>query len=317
MTRHEIAAAPETVHWGYFDASLRSVAVIDPGDTITIGTVSGAPIDLPPAGIGTVRENLKAIQTSVQPELGPHILTGPVAIRGAEPCDALRIEVLSVEPADDWGFNVIKPGLGTLPEDFPYERRVHFEIDRASGAVKTPWNITLHARPFFGVMGVAPAAKAGRVSSVAPGSFGGNIDNKELTPGAVLFLPVAVPGALFSVGDGHALQGDGEVCLSAVETGLTGTFRIDLVKAAHLDAPLAETPSHFIAMAFDEDLDEAARVALRRMIALISQKTGLSQDAAYRLCSLAADLRVTQLVNRKKGIHVMLPRALIEDTASR
>jgi acetamidase/formamidase len=315
MTRHVIAATPKTVHWGFFDATLAPVAIIEPGGTVEIGTVSGAPADLPPGAEFTVRENLRAIHAAVQPELGPHILTGPVAVRGAVPGDALRIEILDIALADDWGFNLIKPGMGTLPEDFPYERREHLAIDRTLGRVGTPWGITLPAQPFFGVMGTAPAASAGRITSVVPGSFGGNIDNKELTPGSVLFLPVAVPGALFSAGDGHAAQGDGEVCLTAVETGLTGTFRIGLIKAAHLEAPVAETGSHFITMAFDEDLDEAARTALRRMIALISEKSGLAAEAAYRLCSLAADLHVTQLVNHKKGIHVLLPRGILENSA--
>jgi len=311
LVRHKISASPETVHWGFFDAALAPVAEIAPGDVIEIGTVSGAPADLPSGTRYTVRENLKAIHAAVQPELGPHILTGPIAVRGAEPGDALRVEILDVALADDWGFNLIRPEMGTLPEDFPYERRVHLGIDQTLRTVSTPWGITIPAQPFFGVMGTAPARAVGRITSVAPGTFGGNIDNKELVPGSVLLLPVAVPGALFSVGDGHAAQGDGEVCLTAVETGLTGSFRLDLIKNAQLPGPFAETPSHLIAMAFDEDLDQAAKIALRQMIALISQRTGLPAEAAYRLCSIAADLRVTQLVNRKKGIHVMLKHAIL------
>jgi acetamidase/formamidase len=312
MTHHKLEAGPGTVHWGFFDATLPPAAIIDPGDTIEIGTVSGAAADLPPEGHFTVRENHRAIHSAVKPELGPHILTGPVAIRGAEQGDVLKIEILEIGLADDWGWNLIRPDHGTLPEDFPYERREHLGIGRSSMQVETPWGLTLDAKPFFGVMGTAPAPEAGRITSVMPGPFGGNIDNKELVPGAVLHLPVFVPGALFSAGDGHALQGDGEVCLTAVETGLTGQFRISLEKGTVRDAPIAETPSHIITMAFDEDLDEAAKTALRRMIRHISHQTGLSMEAAYRLCSLAADLRVTQLVNRRKGIHVMLPRRLLD-----
>ena len=159
-------------------------------------------------------------------------------------------------------------------------------------------------------MGTAPAA-AGRITSVVPGSFGGNIDNKELVAGSVLDLPVAIAGGLLSVGDGHAAQGDGEVCLTAVETGLIGTLRIGLLKRAHLKAPVAQTPDHLIAMAFDEDLDVAASVALRRMIDLIIEQTSLSLEDAYRLCSLAGDLRITQVVNRKKGVHIMMPLRLL------
>jgi acetamidase/formamidase len=166
-------------------------------------------------------------------------------------------------------------------------------------------------------MGVAPPPEAGRVTSVIPGVFGGNIDNKELGPGAVLYLPVFNPGALLSFGDGHAAQGDGEVCLTAVETGLTGKFRVELIEKANLPGPHAETPTHLIAMAFDEDLNEAMRAALRALIAMIVDRTGLTRDEAYRLCSLAADLRITQVVNVKKGVHAMLPRQYLERPKAR
>jgi acetamidase/formamidase len=297
---------PGTVHWGYFDAGLTPVATIEPGDTVTINSVSGAPEQTPDRPGMTVRPELRAIQASVTPDLGPHILTGPIAVRGAMPGDALRVEILDVALADDWGFTLFKPGMGALPDDFQTERLSYIGIDIARATVSTPWGMTLPAAPFFGVMGVAPAPSTGRASSVMPSYFGGNLDNKELGAGAVLYLPVSVAGALFSCGDGHALQGDGEVCLTAVETGLTGTFRIDLVKDAQLDAPHAETKTHLIAMAFEEDLDEAARVALRRLIALIVARTTLTSEDAYQLCSLAADLHVTQLVNRSKGIHAMI-----------
>jgi acetamidase/formamidase len=147
-----------------------------------------------------------------------------------------------------------------------------------------------------------------------PSHFGGNIDNKELGAGCVLYLPVWAEGGLFSCGDGHAVQGDGEVCVTAVETGLTGTFKIDLVKNAQLEAPYAETKDHLISMAFDPDLDEAARIALRRMVSMIVARTTLTPDDAYMLCSLAADVRVTQLVNLDKGIHVMMPHAVLNQS---
>ena len=307
--RIELLPEPGTVHWGHFDAALAPVAEIAGGDTVVIHTVSGGRDDLPPADSGmTVRPEHRRIHGAVAPDLGPHIMTGPVAVRGAEPGDALRIEILDVALREDWGFNLIRPGAGALPDRFPDHRRIHLPIDRAAGTVLTPWGLEIPARPFFGVMGTAPPPHLGRLTSIVPGAFGGNIDNKELTAGSVLYLPVWTVGALFSAGDGHAAQGDGEVCLTAVETGLTGTFRIDLVKRAGLSFPRAETPGHLIAMGFDEDLDEAARMALIEMIGLITERTSLAEEDAYRLCSLAADLRVTQLVNRRKGIHAMLGR---------
>lgn len=307
-----IKPTPQTVHWGYFDAKQAPIATIAPGETVIMTSVSGTRDHLPTDASMTPRPELLDIIDKVTPDLGPHILTGPVAVRGAEPGDALRIEIQDVQLADDWGYMLFRPGMGTLPDDFDYFRRIHIGLDHANNIVKTPWGITLKAQPFFGVMGVAPKPEVGRASSTMPSHFGGNIDNKELGPGAVLYLPVAVEGALFSCGDGHATQGDGEVCLTAVETGLTGTFKFDVIKNAQLEAPYAETKTHLISMAFDEDLNEAARVALRRMIAMVVARTTLTADDAYMLCSLAGDMHVTQLVNRSKGIHVMMPFALLE-----
>jgi acetamidase/formamidase len=311
MAQHEIHPDPSTVHWGYFDATLPPVLAIDPGDTVILHSFSGGRDESPADAGFTVRPRQRAIQEQVVRQLGPHILTGPILVRGAEPGDALRIEILDMQLAEDWGYNSIRPNAGALPEDFPYSKLVHIRIDRAGRLLHMPWGMAVPARPFFGVIGTAPALAEGRITSVVPGSFGGNIDNKELGAGAVLYLPVAVPGGLLSAGDGHAAQGDGEVCLTAVETGLTGTLRIGLVKEARLEAPFAETPTHLIAMAFDEDLNEAVRIALRRMIAMIAARTGIAAEDAYRLCSIAADLHVTQVVNRKKGIHAMLPLSLL------
>ncbi|MES2029734.1 MAG: acetamidase/formamidase family protein [Pseudomonadota bacterium] len=306
-----IQPTPSTVHWGYFDATVKPIATIEPGEIIVMNSVSGANDHLPTDTGMTIRPELLAIGDALKPELGPHIMTGPVAVSGAMPGDALRVEILDVQLADDWGYMLFKPGMGTLPDDFDSFRRIHIGLDRATGAVKTPWGMTLQAAPFFGVMGVAPKPAAGRLSSTMPSHFGGNMDNKELGAGSTLYLPVWTEGGLFSCGDGHAVQGDGEVCVTAVETGLTGTFRIDLVKNAQLEAPYAETRDHLITMAFDPDLDEAARVALRRMIAMIVARTALTSEEAYFLCSLSADVRVTQLVNLDKGIHVMMPLAIL------
>jgi acetamidase/formamidase len=172
--------------------------------------------------------------------------------------------------------------------------------------------LKLEAAPFFGIIGVAPPPAMGRANSIVPRAFGGNIDNKHFGAGATVHLPVFNPGGLVSVGDGHALQGDGEVCLTAVETALAGTLRITLVKNIGIVRPWAETPSHVITMAFDPDLDVAAASALREMIALIERATGLSAADAYSLCSIAADMHVTQLVNLHKGIHVMLAKSALQ-----
>src|ERR1700750_76498 len=143
--------------------------------------------------------------------------------------------------------------------------------------------------------------------------MGGNLDNKELTPGAKLYLPVFVPGALFSCGDGHGAQGDGEVCVTAIETALQGTFEFIVRDDLRFTYPRAETPSHYITMGMDPALAQCAVMALRDMIRLTRERTTLSSEDAYTLCSLAADLRVTQTVNGSKGIHVMLAKSLLHD----
>jgi acetamidase/formamidase len=156
---------------------------------------------------------------------------------------------------------------------------------------------------------VAPPTNWGRLSSKEPRAFGGNMDNKELGVGSTVYFPVFVPGALFSAGDGHALQGDGEVCLTAIEAALTGTFEFHLRRDFKLKSPRAETPADWITMGFDEDLDDAAKAALRDMIVLIRDKTGLNAQDAYTLCSIAADLRVTQMVDGNKGIHCVIAKS--------
>lgn len=306
---HEIAPSARNVHWGYFDAALAPVVTIQPGETVVLHTLSGGMEDFPAkdAGFTVAPDHIETCRTAER-GAGPHLMTGPVAVVGAEPGDALKVEILDVKLRDDWGFNVIKPLGGVLRERYQEIRRIFLSIDRARGIIHTPWGLEIPAHPFFGIMGTAPPRSWGRQSSIVPRAFGGNIDNKELTAGAVLYLPVFERGGLFSAGDGHAAQGDGEVCLTAVETGLTGTFRIGLVKRAGLSMPRAETSTHFITMGFDDDLDDAARTALSDMIRLIGERSNLTEEDAYRLCSMVADLRVTQLVNQHKGIHAMLPR---------
>ena len=220
----------------------------------------------------------------------------------------LEVRIEAVTLRQDWGWTAIRPARGTLPEDFPTHRLAHSRIDISRQVAILPWGAEIALRPFFGIMGVAPRAERGRISSIEPFEHGGNIDLKELVPGSSLFLPVWAPGALFSVGDGHAVQGDGEVCLTALETALTGRFRFVLHKSRPLALPIAETPTALITMGFDPDLDVAAKIALRSMIAQIQLRAGLSAEDAYMLCSLAADLRVTQLVDGNKGIHAMLDR---------
>jgi acetamidase/formamidase len=313
MATHRLDAAPDTVHWGFFDAALKPLITVDSGDTVMFSTVSGQPTQVPKAGAGlTVPSALTAIHKSLQPKLGgPHILTGPVAVRGAKAGQVLEVRIKAIELHYDWGYNTIRPLAGALPDDFKEMRVIHIPLDKARMIGKLPWGLELPLKPFFGIMAVAPPKAWGAIPTQPPRKNGGNIDNKELTAGTTLYLPIHTDGALFSCGDGHGAQGDGEVCVNAIETGLIGTFELIVRDDMTLEWPMAETPTHVITMGFDPDLDDCVVIALRDMIKLICRRTNLSREDAYTLCSLAADLRVTQVVNGSKGIHVMLEKKLL------
>ena len=314
MAHHKIASAPDTVRFGIFDAAFSPILTIASGDTVVFECVSGGPEVMPPPELGLViPPQLLDIHAAKLERMGPHILTGPVAIAGAEPGDRLEVRIEAIEPAVDWGYCAVRPLAGTLPEDFPERYVSHIRVDRQSGTAKPDWGPTLPLAPFFGTMGVAPPPQYGRLSSKEPREHGGNMDNKELVAGSTLFLPVWVPGANFSVGDGHGRQGDGEVCVNALEMGLTGTLTFILHKKT--DAPFvwptAESPTHYITMGFNEDLDLAMKQALRGMITLITSRSALTRVQAYQFCSLAVDFRVTQTVNGEKGVHGMLAKGLL------
>ena len=310
MAHHELPSTPETVHWGYFEAARPPVLEVRSGDTVTIHCLSGEPKDLPGAPFEVMPDHREVLERCERGP-GPHFMTGPVFVTGAEPGDALEVRIRACELRQDWGWNLIQPLLGSLPEDFTELRRLHIPIDRAAMVAKLPWGTEVPLRPFFGVMGVAPPPNWGRISSIQPRAHGGNMDNKELVAGTTLYLPVFNPGALFSAGDGHAVQGDGEVCLTALETCMTGTFELIVRKDLALAMPRAETHAHYITMGMNEDLDDAAKQALREMIALIRERADLSAEDAYTLCSLMADLRITQLVDGNKGVHAMLPKTAL------
>ena len=305
---HTLDPTPQTVHWGHFDAAIPAVLQVDSGDTVVIDTYSGGYLEV--ADPSVFRPAHRLIADTVPQIMGPHILTGPVYVRGAEPGDTLEVRVLDIELTTDWGWNVIRPLRGALPEDFPYLSRRVIPIDRKAGVARLPWGVDVPLQPFFGIIGVAPPPVYGRVSSIEPREYGGNIDCKEFIAGTSLFLPVFVPGAHVSVGDGHAVQGDGEVCLTALETCLKGRFQF-IVHKKTLNFPRAITPTHYITLGMDVDLDDAAKQALRHMITWLTEIKGWSAEEAYVFCSLACDLHVTQLVDGNKGIHAMVSRKVL------
>jgi acetamidase/formamidase len=314
MKNHFLPASVATCHWGWFDARLAPVLRVASGDRLTIDSVSGGPDALPPAGFHVPPELLE-IHAHSPRNLPGHILTGPVHVEGAEPGDMLEVRIIDVKLRQDWGYNMIRPLAGTLPGEFDSSRLVNIPLDAERMTGLMPWGLQLPLHPFFGVMGVAPPFHWGRINTIVPRAHGGNLDNKELGPGSSLYLPVHVAGALFSCGDGHAAQGDGEVCTTAIETALRGEFELILHKrqgeAPALAYPRGETRTHWITMGMDPDLDQCLAIALRDMIALLGERGGLSREDAYMLCSLAVDFRVTQTVNTHRGVHAMLAKSLL------
>ena len=314
---YTLPATPSTVVWGYYSAQAKPVLKVHSGDTVRIQTASSCP---PPdrlevAGVrpSDIPQYLRDIQEKVT-DKGPggHILTGPVAIEEAEPGDVLEVQILKIDLDVPYSCNSFGPGRGFLPNDFPYSRLKIIPLDRERMIGQFAPGIKIPLHPFFGSMGVAPPTR-GRLNSGPPWMHAGNMDNKELVAGTTLYIPVHAKGALFEVGDGHAGQGNGEVDITAMETLLTGAFRFVVHKDDHLLWPRAETPTHYIAMGFDEDLKTATEMAVRNMIDFLVTKKHLSRDDAYMLSSVAVDLDITQLVDGKSGVHAMCPKSIFEN----
>ena len=218
--------------------------------------------------------------------------------------DASLKPVLTVNSGD-----IVK--LETATGNPRYFERLGVPKEKIPAELYDP-GVVVPLKPFWGVIGVAPPPSMGRVPSGPPGIFGGNMDNRDLVGGTTLYLPVFVPGALVSVGDGHAAQGYGEVCLSAIETSLKGEIQVVLHKNKPLKQPRAETPTHFMTMGLNADLDEATKIATREMLDWVVEMKGLSRDDAYMLASAAMDLVVTQVVDGTKGIHAIMPKAIFK-----
>ena len=313
-TVHELTASPSTTHIFFFDAALEPVLRIDPGDTVSLQTTTGNPRWFENAGLSRdqiPRELYEVYADYDSGSRGDHTLNGPIFVNGAAPGDVLEIRILSV----DVRLSIAGQGIGQrlFPGEFDAPvSRVHW-IDLDQRTVEFAPNVIVPIKPFWGVIGVAPPAAQGRVPSGAPGNFGGNMDNRDLGPGSVLYLPVHNEGALLSIGDGHAVQGYGEISGSAVETSLRGEIQVFLHKDRRLEWPRAETPTHYMTMGLNPDLDEAARLAASEMVDFLVSMKGLSRETAILLCSVAMDMVVTQVVDGTKGIHAMVAKDLFRD----
>ncbi len=291
MKEHMLSALPTHSVW---DRSLPPRLHIDSGDEVHFQCVDSSGAQVRPGMLAT--EYLTIDRTRV------HALTGPVFVEGAEAGDVLEIDVLALRH-HGWGWSSVTEGLGFLKDRFRDPYLFHWQLDGDITRSLAPAVVSL--RPFLGVMGVA-RAEDGAFRTRPPGPFGGNLDVRELCAGSRLYLPVYNRGALFSCGDGHAAQGDGEVCINGIECPLDATLRFKLHKRQPLAGPLAESseaivpdshPDAWVVIETGTDLAEAARGATLRMIELLVTRWGFSDVDAYILCSVAMRLRLSQVVN--------------------
>ncbi len=312
---YQLKASPSTVVWGYYWAGAKPVLRIQSGDTVSIQTLTtSSPTSLARAGVkdADIQQELKDIHANVKRELGGHILTGPVYVEGAEPGDTLEVRIQKIQLSIPYASNGFSPQRGVLPAtDFERGRTKIIPLDMKRNVAQFADHIEIPLHPFFGSMGVAPPGED-KANSGPPGAFAGNIDNKDLVAGTTLFIPVFAPGALFFVGDGHAGQGNGEVDITAMETSLVGTFQFIVRKDLHLKGPRGETPTHWIAMGLDPDLNQATVLAVRDAIDFLVNEKHLSREDAYALCSVAVDFNITQAVDGTKGVHGMIPKSIFK-----
>src|SRR6202790_2607727 len=282
---HKVKVSPETMAWGYYWAGAKPVLTVESGDVVEIQTVSGNPENLERAGLPAeqIQPELRKVYAEVPKESrgpGGHLLTGPVAIAGAQPGDVLEVRIREIRLDVPYAYNS-SGRAGFLADVFEQGRTKIIPLDRQRMIGHFGGGIDIPLKPFFGSMGIAPPEAAGKVNSAPPGIHAGNLDNKELVAGTTLFIPVHAPGALFEVGDGHAGMGNGEVDITAMETSLTGVFQFIVHHDRHLDGPRAETPTHYITMGLDPDLTQAARIcALETIDFLVNENKRTREDAS-------------------------------------
>jgi acetamidase/formamidase len=333
---HHLKATPQTVHWGYFDAAKAPSLRVKSGDLIQAEAITHHAGDAPElmmdAGVTAIFDGIPPSDRNP----GVHIMTGPIYVEGARPGDMLEVRYLKMTPRCNYGSN-LQANWGYLYKEFGETERVTiYSLDPNAnqaealyaydfpGKYLTPGTVThcpecdrqpalkgirVPARPHLGTAGVAMDV-AGRVSTIPPGRHGGNIDNWRIGAGAVMYYPVQVDGGLFSIGDPHVSQGDGELSGTAIESSLNVLFQIIVRRDFSFPGPLLETPNWWIVHGFDEDLNVATRQASMDMLGLLHEHVGLSKTDAYSLMSVAGDFAITQVVDGRQGAHVRIPRSI-------
>jgi formamidase len=331
---HYLPARMGTVHWGYFDAGLAPALRVQSGDLIRAQAITHHAGDAPHLMMDADIHALYAAIPEDDRSPGVHIMTGPIHVAGARPGDMLEVRYLEMTPRFHHGSNLaahwghlyremgerervtiwrIDPVTNLAAADFAYDVGEKYTIPgritdcAACQCEPALQGVRVPVRPHLGTAGVAPDVP-GRVSSVPPGLHGGNIDNWRIGAGATMYYPVQVPGALFSVGDPHISQGDGEISGTAIEASLDVLFQVRVRRDFHFPSPLLETPRFWIVHGFDEDLNVAMRNASLDMMRLLTERQRLSRGDAYSLMSVAADFAVTQVVDGKQGIHCRVAR---------
>lgn len=298
-----LPATPATSQWGFFDNQQPPVLKIKPGDSVVFETMAASDNQVIP---GATIEQIIKIQNEV-PGRGPHTVTGPVYIEGAEPGDTLQIRFNKIVPRP-YASNNTAPGKGLFPEEFPKPRVRYFYLDAEKKQMQFAPGIIVPLAPFPGVVAVAPA-EAGKFDTAQPGRFGGNMDLREMTEGATLYLPVFVKGALLWTGDSHAAQGNGEINLTAVETAFQEfNITVDVIKKKSLAWPRVETPSAWIAVGYDRDLNKAFDILQEETIKLIVEQKKVSPGDARKIMMETWNCPIAEVVNGVQGTYCMLPK---------
>jgi acetamidase/formamidase len=313
---HVVESNDQTVRLGVYDTTLPPILKIDSGDTLSFPNTWSHYLNQmqPGVPIGT----LVKIRVS-NPGKGPHSIIGPIYVRDAEPGDVLEVRYRRILPFN-WGAVFNNPGsLGTglLPQDYPEGQIKYLDLDLPKMTAEFARDIHVPLRPFQGTLGVAPpdgyfpALSPGVTSSVPPGPHAGNTDLSEMAEGSTMFIPVWKTGALIFTGDSHAVQGDGEITITALETRMQ-ELRIQVVlhKQKNFAWPIAETPTHWIILGLDKDLNVAMTLAAQNAINFLATRASLTKLDAYALCSIAVSFRITQVVDIVRGVHAMIPKSL-------
>lgn len=312
---HHLPATPTTVAYGYYWSEAKPAIRVSSGDIVEIETMlTNSPTGLERIGVKPedITQNLRDIVAQDTGSLkgpGGHILTGPIYVEGADSGDVLEVRIQSITLPIGYGYNGCS---GFVRELCEVRGSKLITMDRDKMTAEVAPGIVVPLRPFWGSMGVAPAAALGRVSSNPPGRHAGNLDNRELVAGTTLYIPVFVKGALLEIGDGHAAQGDGEVDQTAIETDLHGRVQLIVRKDMKLEWPRGETPTHWITMGTDTSLVVATKTAIREMVKFLQEAKGITQTQAYQAASMAADLHITQLVDGNVGVHMMIAKKYLE-----